>query len=71
MRSMEATAITPEEKRQALDGVLNSRTLARSGRLKDLLRFVAEAEIEGRSAQLNEYAIGVEALGRPEGYSNA
>ena len=69
MRSMEATAITPEEKRQALDGVLNSRTLARSGRLKDLLRFVAEAEIEGHSAQLNEYAIGVEALGRPEGYS--
>ena len=69
MRSQEATAITPEEKRQSLDGVLNSRTLARSGRLKDLLRFIGEAEIEGRSTQLNEYAIGVEALGRPEGYS--
>lgn len=69
VRSQDATAITSEEKRQALDGVLNSRTLARSGRLKDLLRFIAEAEIESRSAQLNEYSIGVEALGRPEGYS--
>jgi hypothetical protein len=39
--------------------------------LKNLLRFLTEAEIEGRSTQLNEYAIGVEALGRPEGYSNA
>lgn len=69
MRPQAETAISPEEKRQALDGILNSRTLTRSGRLKDLLRFIAEAEIEGRSAQLNEYAIGVEALGRPEGYS--
>lgn len=69
MRRQDETAITPEEKRQALDGVLSSRTLARSGRLKNLLRFIAEAEIEGRSAQLNEYAIGVEALSRPEGYS--
>jgi hypothetical protein len=71
MRSQDQAAITAEEKRQALDGVLNSRTLARSGRFKNLLRFLTEAEIEGRSTQLNEYAIGVEALGRPEGYSNA
>jgi hypothetical protein len=69
MRPQDETAITSEEKRQVLDAVLNSRTLARSGRLKDLLRFTAEAEIDGRSAQLNEYAIGVGALGRPEGYS--
>jgi hypothetical protein len=69
MRPQDETAITPEEKRQALDSALNSRTLARSGRLKNLLRFIAEAEIEGRSSQLNEYAIGVEALSRPEGYS--
>jgi hypothetical protein len=69
MRPQDETAITPEEQRQALDSVLNSRTFARSGKLKDLLRFIAEAEIDGRSAQLNEYLIGVEALGRPEGYS--
>jgi hypothetical protein len=69
MRQQDEAAITPEEKRQTLDGVLNSRTLARCGRLKNLLRFIAEAEIEGRGGQLNEYSIGVEALSRPEGYS--
>ena len=41
----------------------------KSGRLKNLLRFIAEAEIEGRGTELNEYVIGVEALSRPEGYS--
>jgi hypothetical protein len=60
-----------EEKRQALEAALNSETLARSGRLKNLLRFIAEAEIEGRGPQLNEYVIGVEALARPEGYSTS
>ena len=62
---------TAEEKRAALDAALTSDTLARSERLKGLLRFIGEAEIEGRGAQLNEYLIGVEALGRPEGYSTS
>jgi hypothetical protein len=57
------------ERRLALDTVLSSRTFARSERLKRLLRFIAEAEIEGRGSELNEYTIGVEALDRPEGYS--
>jgi hypothetical protein len=60
---------TPEEKRQALDALLASEVLARSGRLRNLLRYIAEAEIEGRGDELNEYVIGVEALARPEGYS--
>jgi hypothetical protein len=61
--------LTAEEKHHALEALLNSETLARSGRLKNLLRFIGQAEIEGRSAELNEYTIGVEALARPEGYS--
>jgi hypothetical protein len=62
---------TSEEKRSALNQVLNSATLARSDRLKNLLRFLCEAEIEGRAATLNEYEIGVQALGQPAGYSPA
>jgi hypothetical protein len=59
------------ERRRALEAVLNSRTFARSDRLKRLLQFIAEAEIEGRGNELNEYTIGVEALDRPEGYSTS
>jgi hypothetical protein len=61
--------VSAEEKRQALSLVCQSQTFARSDRLKNLLRFVCEAEIEGRHDDLNEYVIGIEALGRPAGYS--
>jgi hypothetical protein len=57
------------EKREALNLVCQSQTFARSDRLKDLLRFVCEAEIEGHYDDLKEYVIGIEALGRPQGYS--
>src|SRR5258708_16582403 len=60
---------TSEEKRCALNEVLTSATLARSDRLKNLLRFLCESEIEGRGSELTEYEIGVHALGQPAGYS--
>ena len=55
----------------ALETVLASRTFARSERLKRLLQFISEAEIDGRGNELNEYTIGVKALDRPEGYSTS
>ncbi|MGA3237351.1 MAG: hypothetical protein ABSG03_13695 [Bryobacteraceae bacterium] len=58
-----------EEKREALNLVCQSQTFARSDTLKNLLRFVCEAEIEGHQEDLKEYVIGIEALGRPKGYS--
>lgn len=63
--------ITSEEKRAALSEALHSAALARSDRLKNLLRFLCEAEIEGRAGELNEYVIGVQALGQPATYSPA
>lgn len=62
---------TPDEKHRSLNEVLNSATLARSDRLKNLLRFLCESEIEGRSAELTEYEIGVQALGQPADFSPA
>jgi hypothetical protein len=69
MESAQQPQITTEEKLQAIEVAVNSSVLSRSARLKNLLRFVCEAEIEGRGADVTEYAIGVDALGRPEGYS--
>jgi len=62
---------SPEEKRAALDGVLRSRIFERSTQLQSFLRFVCEKEIAGRAGELSEHLIGVEALGRPAGYSPA
>jgi hypothetical protein len=62
--------LSASEKRLALDQALASNTLARSEQLRNVLRYVCEREIAGRSAEICEYAIAVEGLGRPEGYSS-
>lgn len=61
--------ISSEEKQQALSSVLDSNTFARSDQLKSFLKYVCEMEIEGDAEKLNEYLIGVEALGRGSDYS--
>ena len=68
---MPPAAVSDEEKRAALARVLDSRTFSRSDQLRAFLRYVCEAELEGRAHQLNEYALGVSVLGRREGYSPA
>src|SRR6266496_5868288 len=68
---MVSELIPEEEKRQALDRVLASRTFSRSDQLRNFLRYVCEAEFEGRGQGLNEYVLGVSVLGRPSDYSPA
>jgi hypothetical protein len=62
-------ALSSEEKRAALNKVLQSDTFARADQLKSFLRYVCEQEIAGEGAKITEYLIGVEALGRSEGFS--
>ena len=66
---MTPVVVSDGEKRHALARVLESRTFGRSDQLRAFLRYVCEAELEGRAHQLNEYALGVSVLGRKEGYS--
>jgi hypothetical protein len=66
---MTTGAPTAEEKRQALKAVLQTVTFSRSGQLRNFLSFICEMELGGRAAEISEYLIGVEALGRPPGYS--
>ena len=68
---MTAASVSNDEKRMALARVLESRTFGRSDQLRAFLRYVCEAELEGRAHQLNEYALGVSVLGRRPGYSPA
>lgn len=62
-------SLTTEQKRAALEAVLHSQTFARADQLRCLLKYVCEMEMAGRGQELTEYVIGIEALGRPAGYS--
>src|SRR4051812_49424055 len=66
---MAADPIPADERRAALERVLASRTFGRSERLRAFLRYVCEAELDGRAQEINEYALGVTALGRSPDYS--
>src|SRR5271165_5657979 len=63
------SGISEIEKREALKRVLASNAFHRSDQLKALLRYVCERELAGRGDGLDEYAVAVEALGRPTDYS--
>jgi hypothetical protein len=64
-----AESPSAEEKRAALDQVLQSAHFERADQLRSFLRYVCEMELLGRGSELNEHLIGVEALGRPPRYS--
>lgn len=63
------SAFTTEQKQAAVEAILHSQTFARADQLKSFLKFVCEMELAGRGAELTEYLIGVEALGRSPNYS--
>lgn len=65
MLRSENSPISVEEKRAALQEVLSSPVFSRAEQLRQFLRWICEREIDGRSELITEYAIGVEALGRP------
>lgn len=62
-------ALSAKQKRRALEDALESETFARADQLKKFLRYIVEMEIAGKGGQISEHLVGVEALGRPEGFS--
>jgi hypothetical protein len=61
--------LSDSQKQAEVDRVLESATFARSDQLRAFLRYVCQKEMEGRAVELNEYLVGVEALGRSSAYS--
>jgi hypothetical protein len=57
-----------EEPRAEIDRILQSETFRSSTVLRRLLRFLADKAFSGEADQLNEYAIGVDSLGKPSTY---
>ncbi|MGO8792865.1 MAG: malectin domain-containing carbohydrate-binding protein [Terriglobia bacterium] len=56
---------TFQKERQSLKAVLSSEIFSRSPHLTKLLTYLCEKYFEGRSAELKEYSIAIDALGRP------
>jgi hypothetical protein len=65
----EPVTLSLSEKQQILDELLRSPVFGRSEQLRQMLRYLVQEEVAGRGSEICEYAIGVEALGRPAGYS--
>ena len=55
-----------EEPRAEIGRILESETFHSSTVLRRLLRFLADRAFSGEADQLNEYAIGVDALASPK-----
>ena len=58
-----------EQQREGLDAILRSRTFHRCDQLKRFLKFVCDAEWDGRRQDLTEYEVAVRALGRPPDFN--
>lgn len=57
-----------EETQEQVDRILRSDTFRASAVLRKLFRFLADKALAGSADDLNEYAIGVDALGKPASY---
>ena len=66
---MAVDLIASEKERKELDWLLSSGALGRSHNLSRMLKFICEKHFEGQSAQITEYAIAVEALGRRDDFN--
>jgi hypothetical protein len=62
-------SLRPEAVEQALNRLAESSTFRRSELLKKLVRYLCEAELQGRRRDLEEYLIARNALGRPADFS--
>jgi hypothetical protein len=65
------SSLPVELKRACLDELLASDTFARSDQLRNFLNYIGEMALSGRSREVTEYLIAVQALGRPADFSPA
>lgn len=63
------TGFSTEEKSEALEHVLTSRTFQKSDLLKQFLNYVCHKEMAGEGGEITEFCIATEALGRPQDFS--
>jgi hypothetical protein len=63
--------MSPEQKRELVQRVVNSETFRRSPAMRAFLLYITERVISGRAEELKEQSIGAEVLGRKPNYNPA
>jgi len=63
--------LSPEQKRELVQRVVNSETFRRSPAMRAFLLYITERVITGRAEELKEQSIGAEVLGRKPNYNPA
>lgn len=53
-----------------VERIAESRSLGKSPRLAEFLRYVCDRQLRGRETEITEQRIGVKVFGRPEGYNS-
>jgi len=64
-----ASIIAPDEVRQALETILNSKHFVNAHKKKEFLRLICDFYLDGRADELNEYLLGYEVFGRDNDYN--
>ena len=70
-RQENQNALSPEQKRELVQRVVNSELFRRSPALRAFLLYITERVISGRGDELKEQSIGAEVLGRKPNYNPA
>jgi hypothetical protein len=70
-RQENQNALSPEQKRELVQRVVNSELFRRSPALRAFLLYITERVISGRADELKEQSIGAEVLGRKPNYNPA
>lgn len=67
----DTTCFSSEQKRAALQSIIDSETFARSDQLRSFISYIGDMAISGRGREITEYLIAVNALGRSADFSPA
>ena len=69
MAEQSPPSIPPDDVRQVLENLLNSKHFVNAHKKKEFLRLICDFYIEGRAQDLNEYIIGYDVFSRDSNYN--
>src|SRR5262245_54820718 len=64
-----ASAIDPEDVKQAVDRVLRSKHFVNAHKKKEFIKLICDFYLQGRAQELNEYILGYEVFSRDSTYN--